>query len=158
MFGLFKAKKQIVVSPADGDIVDLSEVPDEVFSQKLAGDGIALTPHSNTFVAPVSGVVSKIFSTNHAFSIRTSSGLEVLVHIGLDTVELKGEGFKRLVEEGTKVSVGKPIISADLAFIESQGKPIITPIVLNHEKELELTIDVVNTIREGQNLIEVTIK
>ena len=158
MFGLFKAKKQMVVSPADGDIVSLSEVPDEVFSAKLAGDGIALVPRSNTFVAPVSGIVTKIFSTNHAFSITTSSGLDVLVHIGLDTVELNGEGFKRLVEEGTKVSVGKPIISADLAFIESKGKPIITPIVLNHEKELELTIDVINTIREGQNLIEVTIK
>jgi len=158
MFGLFKSKKQIVVSPACGDVVELSAVPDEVFSQKLAGDGIAIMPSSNTFVAPVSGVVTKIFSTNHAFSIRTKDDLEVLVHIGLDTVELKGEGFKRLVEEGDKVTVGKPIISADLAFIEAQGKPIITPIVLNHEKELELTIDVINTIREGQNLIEVTIK
>jgi len=158
MFGLFKAKKYMVVSPADGDIIDLSDVPDEVFSAKLAGDGIALVPRSNTFVAPISGVVTKIFSTNHAFSIKTNSGLEVLVHIGLDTVELNGEGFNRLVEEGTKVSVGKPIISADLAFIASKGKPIITPIVLNHEKELTLEIDPVRTIREGENLIEVSYK
>jgi len=158
MFGFFKAKKYLLVSPADGDIIALEDVPDEVFSAKLAGDGLALIPRSNTFVAPISGVVSKIFSTNHAFSIRTSSGLEVMVHIGLDTVELKGEGFKRLVEEGTKVSVGKPIISADLEFIESKGKSIITPIVLNHEKNLTLSSDTVRTIREGENLIEISCK
>ena len=158
MFGLFKSKKQMLVSPADGDIVQLEEVPDEVFSAKLAGDGIALMPRSNTFVAPVSGVVSKIFSTNHAFSIRTSSDLEVMVHIGLDTVELNGEGFKALAKEGDKVSVGKPIISADLAFIESKGKPIITPIVVNHDKELTISCDKVRTIREGEELMEVTFK
>ena len=157
MFGLFKSKKQMLVSPADGDIVKLEEVPDEVFSAKLAGDGIALMPRSNTFVAPVSGVVSKIFSTNHAFSIRISNGLEVMVHIGLDTVELNGEGFKALAKEGDKVSVGKPIISADLAFIESQGKPIITPIVVNHEKEITISSDKVRTIREGEELMEVTL-
>jgi len=157
MFGLFKSKKQVVVSPACGDVVELSDVPDEVFSQKLAGEGIAIVPRSNTFVAPMTGVVNKIFSTNHAFSIRANSGVEVLVHIGLDTVELKGEGFKRMVQEGDKVTVGKPIIIADLEFIETQGKSIITPIVLNYEKELTLEIDSVRTIREGEKLIDVTI-
>ena len=158
MFGLFKPKKQILVSPADGDIVKLEDVPDEVFSAKLVGEGIAIMPRSNTFVAPVAGVVSKIFSTNHAFSIRTSNNLEVMVHIGLDTVELDGEGFKALAKEGDKVSVGKPIIYADLAFIESKGKPIITPIVFNHKKELTVNIDKVRTIREGEELMEVIFK
>jgi len=158
MFGLFKAKKQVVVSPADGDVVNLSDVPDEVFSQKMAGDGIAIMPRSNTFVAPVSGIVTKIFSTNHAFSIQTKSGLEVMVHIGLDTVALNGEGFKRLAKEGDSVSVGKPIISADLEFIASKGKNIVTPIVLNHEKELVLTTDIIGNIREGGDLMEVSIK
>ena len=158
MFGLFKAKKQIVVSPADGDIVALSEVPDEVFSQKMAGDGIAIMPRSNTFVAPVSGTISKIFSTNHAYSITTKTGLEVLVHIGLDTVELNGEGFKRLAKEGDTVSVGKPIISADLEFISSKGKDIITPIVVNHEKELLIICDKIRTLRECDNLLEVSFK
>ena len=158
MFGLFKAKKQIVISPADGDVVELSEVPDEVFSEKMAGDGIAIFPRSNTFVAPVSGTITKIFSTNHAFSIKTKLGLEVLVHIGLDTVGLNGEGFKRLAKEGDTVSAGKPIISADLDFIEAQGKKIISPIVINHEKELSITSDKVRTIREGDNLLEVLIK
>ena len=158
MFGFFKAKKEMIVSPADGDIVDLSEVPDEVFSQKMAGDGIALLPRSNTFVAPVAGTITKIFSTNHAFSIKTKNGLEVMVHIGLDTVALNGEGFKRLAKEGDTVSLGKPIISADLEFIVSKGKEIITPIVLNHEKELIITCDKVRAIREGDDLLEVSFK
>jgi len=158
MFGLFKAKKQTIVSPADGDVVDLSEVPDQVFSEKMAGDGIAITPRSNTFVAPISGVVTKIFSTNHAYSIKAKNGLEVLVHIGLDTVALKGEGFERLVEEGATVATGKEIISADLEYIQSQGKNIITPIVLNHDKELLLESHKTRTVREGESLLEVTFK
>jgi len=158
MFGLFKAKKQTIISPADGDVVDLSEVPDQVFSEKMAGDGIAITPRSNTFVAPIAGVVSKIFSTNHAYSIKAKNGLEVLVHIGLETVALKGEGFKRLVEEGKKVTIGTPIISADLEYIKSEGKNIITPIVLNHDKELILEIQNIQTVREGESLLEVTLK
>jgi len=156
MFGLFKAKKQNIVSPADGDIVKLEEVKDEVFSSKMAGEGVAIIPRSNTFVAPISGVVSKIFSTNHAFSIRTNRGVEVLVHVGLDTVALKGEGFKRLVEEGEKVSLGKPIISADLEYIKSQGKSIVTPIVINSEKSISIVIQNNHTIREGEALIEVS--
>ena len=158
MFGLFKVKKQIVVSPADGDVVDLADVPDEVFSEKMAGDGIAIMPRSNTFIAPVSGIITKIFSTNHAFSIKTKAGLEVMVHIGLDTVALNGEGFKRLAKEGDVVSVGKPIISADLDFIEAQGKKIVTPIVINHERELFLSSDKIRTVREGDNLLEVSFK
>jgi len=158
MFGFFKAKKLTIVSPADGDVVRLEEVPDQVFSEKMAGDGIAITPRSNTFVAPVAGVVSKIFSTNHAYSIRATNGLEVLVHIGLDTVALKGEGFKRLVEEGTEVSIGQPIISADLEFIKEQGKETITPIVLNYEKTMNIETPHIRTIREGELLLEVTCK
>jgi glucose-specific phosphotransferase system IIA component len=158
MFGLFKAKKETIVSPVDGDVVELEDVPDEVFSSKLAGDGLAIIPRSNTFVAPISGVVKKIFSTNHAFSIETKNGLEVLVHIGLETVALKGEGFKRLVEEGEKVSYGKPIISADIEFLKNQGKNIVTPIVLNHKKEITIVTKNIHTMREGEALMEITFK
>ena len=119
---------------------------------------MAIIPRSNTFVAPVSGVVTKIFSTNHAFSIQTKSGLEVLVHIGLDTVELNGEGFKRLVEEGEKVSYGKPIISADIEFLKAQGKDIVTPIILNHKKSITIVTKNVHTMREGGALMEITFK
>ena len=158
MFGLFKSKNQSIVSPADGDVIKLEEVEDEVFSTKMAGDGVAIIPRSNTFVAPVSGVVSKIFSTNHAFSIRTSNGLEVLVHIGLDTVALKGEGFKRLVEEGETVTTGTPIISADLTAIEKAGKDIVTPVLLNSEKSISIVMKNDHIVREGELLMETTLK
>ena len=158
MFGFFKAKKHVIESPVDGQLVELESVQDEVFSTKLAGDGLAIVPTSNTFVAPIAGILTKIFSTNHAFSIQTSSGLEVLVHIGLDTVNLNGEGFKRLATEGDKVSVGDPIISVDIEFIKSKGKDIMTPIVFNHEKELMLSSFNIKSIREGEMLLEVTIK
>jgi len=158
MFGLFKAKKEIILSPIDGDVMDLENVPDEVFSSKLAGDGLAVIPRSNTFVAPVAGVITKIFSTNHAFSIQTKSGLEVLVHIGLDTVELNGEGFSRLAEEGETVTVGKAIICADIEFIQSKGKDIVTPIVLNHEKNITIVTKNIHTIREGGILMEIILK
>lgn len=158
MFGLFKAKKEVIISPADGDVIALSDVPDEVFSQKMAGDGIALIPRSNTFIAPVAGTITKIFATNHAFSIQTKLGTEVMVHIGLDTVELQGEGFKRLAQEGESVTAGKPIVSADLEFIESKGKEIVTPVVLNHSKSLEISLVAAPVVREGDALLEVTIQ
>ena len=156
MFGLFKAKKLTIFSPTDGDIVALELVPDEVFSAKMAGDGLAIIPRSNTFVAPVAGVITKIFATNHAFSIKTNNNLEVLVHIGLDTVELKGEGFKCLAQEGEKVTVGKPIIVADIEFIKSKGKEIITPIIVNHEKKITITTHNTRIVREGESLMEIT--
>ena len=157
MFGFFKAKKYLIQSPTDGQLVKLESVQDEVFSSKLAGDGLAIVPITNTFVAPISGTLTKIFSTNHAFSIQTSSGLEVLVHIGLDTVDLNGEGFKRLATEGDKVSVGDPIVSVDIEFIKSKDKDIVTPIVLNHEKKLAISILKEQTVREGEMIMEVTI-
>ncbi|HIO95845.1 MAG TPA: PTS glucose transporter subunit IIA [Campylobacterales bacterium] len=155
MFGFFKPTKQIIMSPVDGDLVPLEEVPDEVFSQKLSGDGMAIVPLSGTVVAPIDGVVSRIFPTNHAFLITKSNGLEVMVHIGLDTVELKGQGFKRLVEEGTKVQSGCPIIAVDLLYLEEQGKNIITPVLINCDKSIELEKHKIGTIREGESLMEV---
>jgi glucose-specific phosphotransferase system IIA component len=158
MFGFLKTKKLIVVSPVDGDVVALENVSDEVFSQKMAGDGVAILPRSNIFIAPVSGVVTKIFATNHAFSIQTDMGIEVLVHIGIDTVALNGRGFERLIEEGSRVSIGKPIINADLDFLLSCGKDIVTPIVLNANKELILNSDNVRAVREGESIIEAILK
>ena len=155
MFGLFKKSKQVIFSPVDGDVVDIESVPDEVFSQKLAGDGVAIVPLSGTIVAPIEGIVTRIFPTNHAFLITNSKGLEVMVHLGLDTVELNGEGFERLVEEGKKVKSGTPILSVDFDFIQSKGKEIITPVVINSDKSIILDKHKLGTIREGESLIEV---
>jgi len=118
MFGFFKRKVREVKSPVDGEVVSLESVDDEVFSQKLVGDGVAIRPVSNLFTAPITGKVSKIFSTNHAYSIKSDKDLEVMVHIGLDTVDLNGAGFERLVKEGDFVTCGDPIIKVDMDILK----------------------------------------
>lgn len=155
MFGMFKSKTVKVVAPMDGHLIALEDVPDQVFSKNLVGEGMAIEPTSGTVVAPVSGKISRIFSTSHAFSITTSSGLEVMVHIGLDTVELHGEGFTVLKQEGDEVTVGTPIIRVDKALLIERGKPTVTPVVLSSEKKMTLTKHPVGTVREGESIIEV---
>ncbi|MFK5280126.1 PTS glucose transporter subunit IIA, partial [Lacticaseibacillus paracasei] len=97
MFGLFKAKKktgQPIIAPVTGILMPLDDVTDDVFSQKMMGDGFAIQPEESQIVSPVSGTVSTVFPTKHAIGITTPEGLDVLVHMGLDTVELDGKPFK----------------------------------------------------------------
>ena len=103
MFGFLKRKVREIKSPVDGQVVALESVKDDVFSQKLVGDGVAIVPMSDVFTAPIDGKITKIFSTNHAYSIKSSKDLEVMVHIGLETVALEGKGFERLANEGDEV-------------------------------------------------------
>ncbi len=132
MFG-FGAKKVDLVAPFAGEVVTIGQVPDPVFAQRMLGDGFAVIPAADqTSVevgAPVDGELTQVFGTRHAFAIKAASGLEVLVHIGLDTVELGGEGFEALVEAGANVSAGQPIIRVDLAALRSAGRNPITPVV-----------------------------
>ena len=132
-----KRKAREIYAPADGQIVAIESVEDDVFSQKMVGDGVALIPMSNTFVAPIDGVVSKIFSTNHAYSIKSKKDLEVMVHIGIDSVKLAGKGFTRLANEGDKVKAGDAIIETDLTYICKHVKNIITPIVVSDESDVK---------------------
>jgi len=135
--------------------VKLESVDDEVFSQKMVGDGVAVMPISNMFTAPIDGVVSKIFSTNHAYSVRSKQDLEVLVHIGLETVALKAEGFERLAEEGDEVKAGDPIIQADLNYIKEHAKDIITPILITDESKYEAIDKNTNVVITGDAIMEV---
>jgi glucose-specific phosphotransferase system IIA component len=142
MFDFMKKKKESLLPAMAGEVVNIEKVPDQVFSQKMLGDGYAIIPTSGTVVAPVSGVIVQIFPTNHAFGIVSESGLEVLVHIGIDTVELKGEGFKRLVEVDQTVKAGTPIIEIDLEFVKARAKSMITPVVItNKEKVKSITVN-----------------
>jgi glucose-specific phosphotransferase system IIA component len=146
MFGFLKRKIRDIHAPVDGQTVALESVDDEVFSQKMAGDGVAIIPISNIFTSPIEGVVTKIFSTNHAYSIKSDKDLEVMVHIGLDTVALEGKGFTRIVKEGDKVNIGDPIIEVDLDYVKEHAKDIITPIIILDEsdvKSIEKTFDIV---------------
>ena len=137
MFGFLKRKTREIKSPVDGQVVALESVDDEVFSQKMAGDGVAILPMSDIFTAPIDGVISKIFSTNHAYSIRSAKDLEVMVHIGLDTVALEGKGFKRLKEEGDEVKSGDAVIRVDLSYLKAHAKDIITPVIISDESDVK---------------------
>ena len=155
MLGFLKRKVRDVYSPVDGQIVTLESVNDEVFSQKMVGDGVAVMPIGNTFTAPIDGVVSKIFSTNHAYSIKNDKDLEVMVHIGLETVALDGKGFTRIASEGDEVKAGDVIIEVDLAYINEHAKDIITPIIVTDESDAKEVIKKYMIVKSGDKIMEV---
>lgn len=131
MFG-FLSKTNVLKAPVSGKVIDLKEVPDQVFAEKMAGDGAAIESIGDIIVSPADGKLTFIFKTNHAFGLNLDNGAEILVHIGLDTVELKGEGFTRLAEEGINVKAGDPIIKLDRELITSKGYSLITPVLITN--------------------------
>lgn len=129
-----------LLAPLSGEIVPLEEVPDVVFAEKIIGDGLAIKPSGNKMVAPCDGVISKIFAHNHAFAMNSDSGLEIFVHFGVDTVELKGAGFTRIATEGQRVAAGEVIIEFDLSLLEATAKSTLTPIIISNMEDIkELT-------------------
>ena len=133
MFGFKKKNKDLkIFATQDGTVVNLDNVPDEVFSQKMLGDGIAIMPKCNEVYSPVNGTIVQVTDTLHAYAIQSDDGLDVLVHIGINTVELKGEGFKAMVKEGDHVKTGDIIAVADLDFIKSKGYELYTPTVITN--------------------------
>jgi len=156
MFGFLKRKIREVYAPVDGQVVALESVNDDVFSQKMVGDGVAVIPMSNSFTAPIDGVVSKIFSTNHAYSIKSEKDLEVMVHIGLETVALEGKGFTRIANEGDEVKAGDVIIEADLSYIREHAKDIITPVVILEESDVKEIDKNLTIVKSGDMIMEVS--
>jgi len=142
-----------VIAPLSGEIVNIEDVPDVVFAEKIVGDGIAIKPAGNKMVAPVTGIIGKIFETNHAFSIESDHGVEIFVHFGIDTVELKGEGFKRVAEEGQTVRVGDTILEFDLALLEEKAKSTITPVVISNMDEIRELNKLSGTVSVGKTPI-----
>lgn len=130
-----------IYCPIEGEVISIEDVPDPVFAQKMLGDGFAIKPSGNMIYAPVAGEIKVLFPTLHAIAIETVQGLEVLIHIGIDTVELEGEGFTSHTNLGDMVEVGDLLISFDKDIIEGKGKSSITPIVITNMdmvKDLEL--------------------
>jgi sugar PTS system EIIA component len=135
MFNLFKKKDSKTIefkSPISGKAIPLSEVPDEVFAGKMLGDGLAFEPTEGVLYAPIDGEIVNIFPTKHAVGILTSGGLEILLHIGVDTVNMAGEGFESFVEAGDKVKVGQKLVSFNIDLINEKAKSAITPLLITN--------------------------
>ncbi len=140
MFGFAKKQKEIAVySPMDGVAIPLSEVPDEVFSEKILGDGVAVIPNSGNVYSPVDGEITDITDTKHAFCITTNDGAQLLLHIGIDTVKLKGEGFLIKVSSKDKVTAGTKIAEIDLEVLEKNSMARHTPLILTEPKNYKIT-------------------
>ena len=110
-----------ILSPADGELIPMEEIPDPVFSGGVMGECVGILPENGEICAPVSGTVTTVAATRHAVSLRGEDGQEILIHAGLDTVKLNGEGFKVLVQEGEKVKQGQQILEADIRLIRERG-------------------------------------
>ena len=126
---------QALTTTCMGRVVSLSEVPDETFAGKIMGDGIAVEPSEGLVVAPFDGKVVQIFRTGHAIGLVNAEGIEVLIHIGIDTVQMQGEGFKPLVKQGDAVLRGQPLIEFDLPLVKERAKSILTPMVVTNSQQ-----------------------
>lgn len=125
-----KKKSEVVFAPLSGKIVDIEKVPDSVFSDKLVGDGVAIIPDQGIVVAPVEGEVTQVFHTLHVIGVKSNQGLEIMIHIGLETVNLKGEGFNLHVKQGQKVHPGDKLLTFDIDKIKNKVPSLITPVIV----------------------------
>lgn len=127
--------EEAIINPIEGEIIPITEVPDQVFSGKMMGDGFAIIPSEGTVVSPVDGEIVNVFPTKHAIGILSNGGKEILIHIGIDTVKLNGEGFEVLVSQGEKVTKGQQLVKIDLHFIRENAPSTITPVVFTNLAE-----------------------
>lgn len=160
MLGLFKRKvAPTLVAPIDGTIVPLEQVSDPVFAQKAMGEGFGVKPVADTVVAPIDGTITTVFKTQHAIGITTAEGLEVLIHIGLDTVELEGKPFTTKVAEGDQVKAGQVLSLADFEAIQAAGKDTVVLVLVTNsaDKVKALTIGS-GPVKSGETVAALTLK
>jgi len=125
-----------LTAPISGPLVELEKVPDPVFAQKMVGDGISIDPISNLLVAPCAGTVTQVHGSQHAVTIQTEEGIEIMMHIGIDTVSLKGEGFTPKVAEGDAVKANDPLIEFDMDYVAVNAKSLLTQIVITNSEKV----------------------
>lgn len=153
--GLFGNKdKNKFVAPLTGKLVAIDVVPDPVFSQKMMGDGFAIIPEGNEVVSPVAGTIVNLFPTLHAIGIKSKDGHEILIHVGIDTVNLDGEGFTAHVAVGDKVTAGQKLITVDFAAIKDKVPAIITPVVFTDGTNIELLAEDQNVVAGQEKIIK----
>lgn len=134
---LFEKKEEVsktieLKAYATGNVIELENVPDPVFAEKMMGDGIAIEPAEGKITSPVDGKILQVFPTKHAIGIKATNGAEILIHIGLETTSMNGEGFSVHVKEGTKVRVGDALVTVDLDLVKEKAKSTVIPIIITN--------------------------
>lgn len=149
------AKTDIIIhSPIQGEAVPVTEVNDPTFAQEIVGRGVAIKPTSGRAVSPVNGTVEMVFETGHAVSLRSDDGVEIIIHVGLDTVNLKGKHYTKIAKQGDKVSIGDSLLEFDLEGIRADGYDTITPVVICNTPEFSgFDMKTGKNINEGDELI-----
>ncbi len=131
-----------VNSPLSGKVMKMEDVPDQAFSQKMMGDGFAIEPTDGNLYAPVDSEVALVFeATGHAIGLKTTDGVEILLHFGIDTVNLQGEGFDVKVKAGDKVKQGDLLLTVDLELVKSKAPSVVTPVIFTNLADKQLNID-----------------
>ena len=162
LFDIFKKKEKTIVtiySPMNGKVIELKEVPDEAFAQKMVGDGCAIEPDKGIICSPIDGQLMNIFPTNHAIIFETIDGLEMIIHFGIDTVKLDGKGFQKLREPGP-IKVGDEIVKYNLDEIKDGVPSTRSPIIINNMEKVE-KIEIISlgkVVKIGEPIMKVTLK
>ena len=162
MFNLFKKNKEyesiILKSPVVGRCFDITEIPDEVFSAKMLGNGIGFESTDGVLYAPADGEILQVFPTNHAVILKTKDGIELLLHIGVDTVQMKGEGFEAFAEKGQQVKVGDKLVAFDNDLIKVKAKSNLSALILTDSENMESVEFNLGTVDRNNDVITIKLK
>ncbi|MBM7835026.1 glucose-specific PTS transporter subunit IIBC [Clostridium sardiniense] len=147
-----------ILAPLTGNVIRIEDVPDKVFAEKMMGEGFAIEPLGNIVSAPVAGEITSLFTTKHAIGITSDNGLEILIHVGMDTVSLNGEGFTPYVKQGDRVKIGDKLLSVDFDIIREKVPSIVTPVVFTNLTENNKVEINYGEVTEGKDVVAVVIK
>ncbi|WP_348769469.1 PTS glucose transporter subunit IIA [Buchnera aphidicola] len=147
------SKKIEIFAPVSGEIINIEDVPDIVFSKKIVGDGVAIKPSGNKIISPINGTIGKILDSKHAFSMLSEDGVELFVHFGIDTIKLKGEGFEKIAQDDQEVKIGDTIIIFDLNVLEKKARSILTPVVISNMEKFKRIEKSSGSIIAGETII-----
>ncbi|MCB2293746.1 PTS glucose transporter subunit IIA [Clostridium algoriphilum] len=162
MFNFFKKNKEeksiIIKSPVVGRCFDISEIPDEVFSSKMLGNGIGFESTEGVLYAPIDGEILQVFPTKHALILKSKEGLEILLHIGIDTVEMKGEGFESFTEKGQQVKAGDKLLTFDNKLIKAKAKTNLSVLVVTDNEIIESVEFNLGNVEKNNDVIIIKLK
>ena len=143
-----------IKSPMNGTYVPIEDIPDPVFSEKMMGEGFGINPTDGEVVSPAAGEIMQVFPTHHAVGIKTDNGVELLIHIGLETVTMEGKGFEGFVSEGDRIEVGDKLVDFDMDLVKEEATSTISPVIITNSDVLEsFNVEPVSDVAKGETTV-----